>query len=91
MDHLRLFADHQLFEQNQLFPPSRRGGFLLTVHKCEAATVIWHLLTLCHLEDHMTEVLENIIHAGKSVLYINNVEHALYIFYSQKQAHIEQT
>jgi hypothetical protein len=53
--------------------------------------VIWHLLTLCHLEDHMTEVLENIIHAGKSVLYINNVEHALYIFYSQKQAHIEQT
>jgi hypothetical protein len=37
--------------------------------------VIWHLLALCHLEDHMTEVLENIIHTGKSVLYINNVEH----------------
>jgi hypothetical protein len=63
------------------------GFYYIIAHKCGAATVIWHLLALCHLEDNMTEVLENIINTGKSVLYINNLEHAIY-FFTHKSRHI---
>jgi hypothetical protein len=66
MDQLRLLAGHQFFWQN-VFPLSQRGGFPLTAHIFEAANEIWHLSKLSHPENHMKDLLKNIIH-GREVL-----------------------